>query len=92
MDDKYAALQAQLNRYPRVPLADYPTPGSRYAMPSEQGDAAIRRLAQSEGVILDPVYTGKAFAGLIDLVERRQLGRDEPIIFLHTGGLPALFA
>ncbi len=65
--------------------------GSRYAVPSEQGLAAIHRLAKSEGVILDPVYTSKAFAGLIDLVERRQLGRNEPIIFLHTGGLPALF-
>jgi 1-aminocyclopropane-1-carboxylate deaminase/D-cysteine desulfhydrase-like pyridoxal-dependent ACC family enzyme len=61
-------------------------------MPSEQGLAATRRLAQAEGVILDPVYTGKAFAGLLDLVEHEQLGRDEPIIFLHTGGLPALFA
>jgi D-cysteine desulfhydrase len=74
-----------------VPLIENTYVGSRYAVPSEQGLAAIRRLAQTEGVILDPVYTGKAFAGLIDLVERGQLGRDEPIIFLHTGGLPALF-
>jgi D-cysteine desulfhydrase family pyridoxal phosphate-dependent enzyme len=75
-----------------IPLIENTYVGSRYAVPSEQGVAAIRRLAQSEGVILDPVYTGKAFAGLIDLVERGQLGRDEPIIFLHTGGWPALFA
>ena len=66
--------------------------GSRYAVSSEQGVAAIRRLAQAEGVVLDPIYTGKAIAGLIDLAERRQLGHNEPIIFLHTGGLPALFA
>ncbi len=75
-----------------IPLIENTYVGSRYAVPSEQGVAAIRRLAQSEGIILDPVYTGKAFAGLIDLVERGQLGRDVPIIFLHTGGLPALFA
>ena len=66
--------------------------GARYAVPTEQGLAAIRRLARTEGILLDPVYTGKAFAGLLDLIERRALGRDEPIIFLHTGGLPALFA
>jgi D-cysteine desulfhydrase len=75
-----------------IPLIENKYVGSRYGVPSEQGLAAIRRLAQREGVILDPVYTGKAFAGLIDLIEREQLGHDEPIIFLHTGGLPALFA
>ncbi len=75
-----------------VPLIENTYVGSRYAVPTEQGLAAIRCLAQTEGVILDPVYTGKAFAGLLDLVERGQLGRDEPIIFLHTGGWPALFA
>jgi D-cysteine desulfhydrase len=51
-----------------------------------------RRLARTEGILLDPVYTGKAFAGMLDLIERRELGSNEPIIFLHTGGLPALFA
>jgi D-cysteine desulfhydrase len=75
-----------------IPLLESTYVGERYAVPSEQGDAAIRRLAQSEGIILDPVYTGKAFAGMIDLSERGQLGSDEPIVFLHTGGLPALFA
>jgi D-cysteine desulfhydrase family pyridoxal phosphate-dependent enzyme len=75
-----------------IPLIENVYVGSRYGAPSEQGLAALRRLARSEGVILDPVYTGKAFAGLIDLVEHGQLGRAEPIIFLHTGGLPALFA
>jgi len=75
-----------------IPLIENTYIGLRYAVPTPQSQAAIRRLAQSEGVILDPVYTGKAFAGLIDLVERGQLGKDEPIIFLHTGGWPALFA
>ncbi len=75
-----------------IPLIENTYVGSRYAVPTEQCQAAIRRLAQMDGIILDPVYTGKAFAGLLDLVERGQLGCDEPIIFLHTGGWPALFA
>lgn len=64
----------------------------RYGMPSENALAAIRYLASSEGILLDPVYTGKAFAGLLDLAERRKLAEGSPIIFLHTGGGPSLFA
>ena len=75
-----------------IPLIENTYVGSRYAVPTAQCLTAIRRLVQTEGVILDPVYTGKAFAGLIDLVEHGKLGHDEPIVFLHTGGLPALFA
>jgi D-cysteine desulfhydrase family pyridoxal phosphate-dependent enzyme len=75
-----------------VPLIEVTYVGQAYAVPSEQGNAALKRLARTEGILLDPVYTAKAFAGLLDLVERKQLGRDAPIIFLHTGGLPALFA
>jgi D-cysteine desulfhydrase family pyridoxal phosphate-dependent enzyme len=75
-----------------VPLIECTYVGPAYAVPSEQCIAAIKRLARTEGILLDPVYTGKAFAGLLDLVERNQLGHDEPVIFLHTGGVPALFA
>jgi D-cysteine desulfhydrase len=46
----------------------------------------------TEVILLDPVYTGKAFAGRLDLIEKGNLGSNEPIILLHTGGLPALFA
>jgi 1-aminocyclopropane-1-carboxylate deaminase/D-cysteine desulfhydrase-like pyridoxal-dependent ACC family enzyme len=42
--------------------------------------------------LLDPIYTGKAFAGMLDLCRRGALPADQPLIFLHTGGLPALFA
>jgi len=76
-----------------IPLAgaDYAAP--RYGVPSPGCQDAIRRLACTEGILLDPVYTGKAFAGLLDLADQGQLGgSNEPIIFLHTGGLPALFA
>ena len=69
---------------------DYVGPG--YAEPTDKSRTAIRLVARLEGQLLDPVYTGKAFAGLIDLVEKKQMGRDESIIFLHTGGVPGLFA
>jgi D-cysteine desulfhydrase family pyridoxal phosphate-dependent enzyme len=75
-----------------IPLIEsvYATP--EYGFPSPACLVAIRRLARLEGILLDPVYTGKAFAGLLDLIEKGQMGQDQPIIFLHTGGLPALFA
>ncbi|HLO30113.1 MAG TPA: pyridoxal-phosphate dependent enzyme, partial [Anaerolineales bacterium] len=75
-----------------IPLLEEIYSGPKYGAPSAVCLSAIRRLARLEGVLLDPVYTGKAFAGLLDLVEQRRLGTKEPIIFLHTGGLPALFA
>jgi 1-aminocyclopropane-1-carboxylate deaminase/D-cysteine desulfhydrase-like pyridoxal-dependent ACC family enzyme len=75
-----------------VPLIETRYAGSGYARPSAEAHEAIRILACSEGILLDPVYTGKAFAGLLDLLDRQELGKDEPVIFLHTGGAPALFA
>ncbi len=76
----------------QVPLIEGTYVGERYGVPSPAGMAAIRTLAQAEGIFLDPVYTGKAFAGMLDRIKRGELGRDEPVIFLHTGGTPALFA
>ncbi len=52
---------------------------------------AIRLLFAGEGIVLDPVYTGRAMAGLVDLVKRGRFRQDDKIIFLHTGGTPALF-
>lgn len=75
-----------------VPLVEEIYVGKSYGVPSKMGQAALHRLARLEGLLLDPVYTAKAFSGLIDLAEKGRLGTDEPIIFLHTGGLPALFA
>ena len=66
--------------------------GRGYAVPTSDGTAAIRRLARSEGLLLDPTYTGKAFAGLLDLHASGHFGAEEPVIFWHTGGLPGLFA
>lgn len=64
--------------------------GRKYGVPSEEGNEAIRLLAQTEGVCLDPVYTGKALAGLIDQVKNRDAS-DKNLLFWHTGGTPALF-
>jgi D-cysteine desulfhydrase len=49
-------------------------------------------LARTEGILLDPVYTAKALAALIDDVRQGRLTSDRPVIFIHTGGTPALFA
>ena len=65
--------------------------GPRYGEPNAGTLAAIKCLASQEGLLLDPVYTGKAMAGLLDGIQRGRLP-DGPVIFLHTGGAPALFA
>lgn len=66
--------------------------GSGYAVMGEAEKEAILLAARYEGILLDPVYTGRAFAGLIDLVRRGVFTRDETVLFWHTGGYAALFA
>jgi 1-aminocyclopropane-1-carboxylate deaminase/D-cysteine desulfhydrase-like pyridoxal-dependent ACC family enzyme len=82
---------SQVFRPEEVPMVEGRYVGSKYAAPTPACQDAIRCLARAEGILLDPVYTGKAFAGLLDLLRRKELGEDEPVIFLHTGGAPALF-
>jgi len=66
--------------------------GPRYGVPSEEAIQAILLAARKEGLVLDPVYTGKAMAGLIGLARDGTLEPDRTTVFLHTGGSPALFA
>ena len=66
--------------------------GPGYAIPSPEGCAAVRRLAREEGILADPVYTGKALAGFFRLLEEGYFDQDEEILFVHTGGAGALFA
>lgn len=66
--------------------------GEGYGIPTKECIDAIRLVAQTEGIFLDPVYTGRAMAGLIDLVKKRRFKSTDTIIFIHTGGIPALFA
>lgn len=66
--------------------------GGGYAVMGEPEREAIQLTARQEGILLDPVYTGRAMAGLIDLVRRGEFARDETILFWHTGGAAALYA
>jgi D-cysteine desulfhydrase family pyridoxal phosphate-dependent enzyme len=66
--------------------------GEGYGIATREGLDAIRLLAEQEGVLLDPVYTAKAMAALIADVRSGTIAPDEVVIFLHTGGVPALFA
>ena len=71
-------------------VSDYAAPG--YGLPNPGTIEAIRLLATLEGIFLDPVYSGKAMAGLIDMIRKGRFSKDETIVFIHTGGAPALFA
>ena len=66
--------------------------GKGYAIPTDGTLEAIDLLAKTEGILLDPVYSGKAMAGLIDMVRKGDFKKNEKILFLHTGGSAALFA
>jgi L-cysteate sulfo-lyase len=65
--------------------------GGGYGVVGELERAAIRTLARTEGVLLDPVYTGRAFGGLLDLVRRGEFGQHERVLFWHTGGTAGVF-
>lgn len=66
--------------------------GDGYGIPTPAGLEAIRLAARTEALLLDPTYTGKAMAGLLHDVRRGAIGPDDTVVFLHTGGAPALFA
>jgi len=71
-------------------LGDWVGPG--YSLPTPEMAEAVRMLAQVEGILLDPVYTGKAMAGLIALVRGGTFKAGQRVLFVHTGGAPALYA
>jgi len=73
-----------------IALDEWVGPG--YSLPSPEMVEAVRMLASVEGVLLDPVYTGKAMAGLIGLIRRGHFKSGERVLFVHTGGSPALYA
>ncbi len=66
--------------------------GEGYGIPTAGMAEAVLLLAREEGIFLDPVYSGKAMAGLIDLIRRGTFRADENVVFLHTGGQAGLFA
>ena len=66
--------------------------GEGYGIITPECIEAIRLVARTEGIFLDPVYTGKTMAGLIDFIRQGRFTRDDTIVFFHTGGIAALFA
>ena len=66
--------------------------GPAYGAATPAGLAAMKLAARTEGLLLDPVYTGKAMAGLIEQARAGLLGPASVVVFIHTGGLPAIFA
>jgi D-cysteine desulfhydrase len=73
-----------------VCFGDYWRP--QYSVPNARMVEAVNLLAKTEGILLDPVYTGKAMAGLIDLARNGKLKKGENVLFVHTGGSPGLYA
>jgi len=70
-------------------LGDWVGPG--YSLPTPEMVEAVRMVAREEGILLDPVYTGKAMAGLIGLIRQGRFRKGEHVLFVHTGGSPALY-
>ena len=64
--------------------------GEGYGQPTKSMVEAVKMLAQYEGILLDPVYSGKGFAGLIDLIRKGHFKKGENVVFLHTGGSVSL--
>ena len=84
-------LEADLEITPAdFTLRDMCGPG--YAIPSEAGNAAVAFMAAQEGIFLDPVYTGKAFAGLLEMAREGAFRESDNVLFLHSGGAGGLFA
>ena len=65
--------------------------GEGYGIPTPGMVEAVSLLAQTEGILLDPVYSGKGMAGLVDLIRKGHFKKDANIVFVHTGGSAALF-
>lgn len=66
--------------------------GERYGVPSLAGNEAVRLFANSEGLIIDPIYTGKCAAAMIAHIRRGDFNSGQTIVFVHTGGVPAIFS
>ena len=86
----HVGINTSIPREAVVCFGDYVGPG--YSLPTPAMVEAVKLLARSEGILLDPVYTGKAMAGLVDLVRKEYFDTNENILFVHTGGSPALYA
>lgn len=75
-----------------APQVDDSLVGPGYGQPTAAMREAVELVARTEGILLDPVYTGKAMTGLLSLIRSGNIGPDETVVFWHTGGAPGLFA
>jgi L-cysteate sulfo-lyase len=85
----HMGLRGDLDRTSVLANCDYV--GNGYGIPTPAMVEAVNLLARTEGILLDPVYSGKGMAGLIDLVRKGQFAKDQNVVFLHTGGSVTLF-
>lgn len=90
MAAKILGLDIQVKASEVISYSNYV--GRGYGQITQKAIEAIKLVAEKEGVFLDPVYTGKAMSGLIDHIREGKIKRGKKVIFLHTGGVPALFA
>ena len=86
----HVGVNQSISREAVICFGDYWRPN--YSVPNKKMVEAVNLLAKTEGILLDPVYTGKAMAGLIDLSRQGYFKKSEKVLFLHTGGSPALYA
>ena len=87
---KYIGADVQLTKEDVKVVYGYK--GEGYGVVGDLEREAIRMMGRCEGIILDPVYAGRAFGALVDLIRKRTFKRGETVLFWHTGGSPALFA
>jgi len=87
-----AAALLELDGIEAGPIECYDNYHHIYGEPTRDGELAIQLAARREGLLLDSIYTGKVMAGLIDLTRRKSIDARKPVVFVHTGGFPIIFA
>jgi L-cysteate sulfo-lyase len=87
---EYVGAAGVVKREDVVANCDYV--GDGYGIPTEGMNEAVLLLARLEGLLFDPVYSGKGIAGMIDLIGKKQFGKSDNLLFIHTGGAAGLFA
>lgn len=85
----HVGIKEALPRDSVLCFEEYVGPG--YSLPTPEMVKVVKLVAQTEGILLDPVYTGKAMAGMLDLVQKDFFKKGQNILFVHTGGSPALY-
>jgi len=85
----HVGIRSEIPRSSVVCFDEYVGPG--YSLPTPEMAEAVKMLAQYEGILMDPVYTGKAMAGFIDLIRKDYFEKNEKLLFVHTGGSPGLY-